>query len=104
MWPAIMVQHLSRELPPEYTAEPRVHLGSFFEIDVSAYEESEQALIATTPPNEPGGVATAAWAPPSPTLTLETDLSEQYAYEVLVYDQSRGRTLVAAVEIVSPAN
>jgi hypothetical protein len=37
-------------------------------------------------------------------LALETDLSEQYDYEVLVYDQSRGRVLVAAVEIVSPAN
>ena len=35
---------------------------------------------------------------------METDLSEQYDYEVLVYDQSRGRILVAAVEIVSPAN
>src|SRR5439155_7816887 len=32
------------------------------------------------------------------------DLVDQYEYEVLVYDQSRGRHLVAAVEIVSPAN
>jgi hypothetical protein len=37
-------------------------------------------------------------------LAVEADLSEQYEYEVLVYDQSRGRVLVAAVEIVSPAN
>ena len=35
---------------------------------------------------------------------MNTDLTEQYVYEVLVYDQSRGRQLVAAVEIVSPAN
>ena len=29
---------------------------------------------------------------------------DEYEYEVLVYDQSRGRHLVAAVEIVSPGN
>src|SRR5262245_32707990 len=60
MWPGTMVLQLSRTLPPEFSAEPRVHLGSH--------------------------------------------LSEQYDYEVLVYDQSRGRLLVAAVQIVSPAN
>ena len=35
---------------------------------------------------------------------VDTDLTEQYEYEVLIYDQSRGRQLVAAVEIVGPAN
>lgn len=43
-------------------------------------------------------------APPEPTLAIDVDLADQYAYEVLVYDQSRGGRLVAAVEIVSPAN
>jgi hypothetical protein len=99
-----MVLQLSRELPPEFTAEPRVYLGSFFEFDVCAYEPAEQDPVASPFLNNDGGVATATWAPPEPTLTLEVDLSEQYAYEVLVYDQSRGRVLVAAVEIVSPGN
>jgi hypothetical protein len=44
------------------------------------------------------------WAPPAPTMVAEAELTEQYEYEVLVYDHSRGRQLVAAVEIVSPAN
>ncbi len=104
MWPATMVQQLSRELPPEFTAEPRVHLGAYFEVDVCAYEHDEQGPVAGTSAGEPGGVATATWAPPEPTLAVDVDLSEQYEYEVLVYDQSRGRTLVAAVELVSPAN
>ncbi|MBO0700394.1 MAG: DUF4058 family protein [Zavarzinella sp.] len=39
-----------------------------------------------------------------PVLTVETDLPDEYQYEVRVYDVSRGRQLVAAVEIVSPAN
>ncbi|HEV3022163.1 MAG TPA: hypothetical protein VGX76_06835 [Pirellulales bacterium] len=36
MWPATLVQELSKELPDVYTAEPRVHLGPYFEIDVCA--------------------------------------------------------------------
>ena len=41
---------------------------------------------------------------PHPTLTVDADLGEQYEYEVLVFDDERERTLVAAVEFVSPAN
>ena len=51
-----------------------------------------------------GGVATAVWAPPRPTFDVATDLPDQDAYEVRVYDTKRHRRLVAAVEIVSPAN
>jgi len=99
-----IVQQLSKILPDSFTAEPRVHLGSYFEIDVCAYENDEEHHSPTPFTDHAGGVATATWAPPKPTLTLEADLAEQYEYEVLVYDQSRGRQLVAAIEIVSPAN
>ena len=57
-----------------------------------------------SPSGESCATAIATWSPPEPTLVLDADLSEQYDYEVLIYDESRGRTLVAAVEIVSPAN
>lgn len=103
-WPMAMVQRLSPLLPDEFTAEPRVHLGSYYEIDVCAYEDDESKKPLRAASDAPGGLATMAWAPPQPTLTLDADLAEQYEYEVLVYDQSRGRRLVAAVEIVSPAN
>jgi hypothetical protein len=99
-----MVQELSKVLPEDFTAEPRVHLGSYFEIDVCAYEGYEDAPAPTTTAHGPVGTATATWAPPEPTLAIDADLGEQYEYEVLVYDQSRGRQLVAAVEIVNPAN
>ncbi len=98
-----MVQQLSNVLPDNFTAEPRVHLGTYFEIDVCAYEQGEHDSPGETPANG-GRIATATRAPPQPTLTFDSDLGEQYEYEVLVYDQSRGRQLVAAVEIVSPAN
>jgi hypothetical protein len=99
-----MVQQLARKLPPEFSAEPRVHLGSYFEIDVCAYEGDESPVAAGAAPGHSGGVATMPWAPAAPTLSIDTDLSEQYAYEVLVFDQEGGRVLVAAVEIVSPGN
>jgi len=104
MWPAIMVQELSTVLPENFTAEPRVHLGTYFEIDVCAYKGDEDSQPRMTTASGPAGAATAMWAPPEPTLAVDADLTEQYEYEVLVYDQSRGRHLVAVVEIVSPAN
>ncbi len=104
LWPGIMVQRLFELLPSEFTAEPRVHLGSYYEIDVCAYEEDEPKKLWPSAMHEGGGVATATAAPPLPTLTLDVELAEQYAYEVLVFDQSRARQLVAAVEIVSPGN
>lgn len=103
MWPAMIVQRLVPQLPDGFTAEPRVHLGSYFEIDVSAYKDQEPRPEFGAD-KVAGGVATATWAPPEPTLIVDTDLTDQYEYEVKVYDQSRGRVLVAAVELVSPAN
>jgi hypothetical protein len=104
MWPATMVQEFSKVLPEDFTAEPRVHLGTAFEVDVCAYEDDEEAPPRWTSAGNGGGVATAAWAPPKPTLDVEAEFEEQYEYEVLIYDQNRGRELVAAIEIVSPAN
>jgi len=97
-----MVQRLVKHLPEDFTAEPRVHLGALFEIDVCAYEDDESKMLSVS--EDSGGVATAVWTAPAPTSIAELELADQYEYEVLVYDQSRGRQLVAAVEIVSPAN
>jgi hypothetical protein len=111
-WPAMLVLALARKLPPPFVAGPRIHLGPFFEVDVGALEEVEEAPFEAAEPTgfstedgpEDGGVATAVWAPPRPTLTLLTGPPEQDEYEVRVYDTREGRRLVAAVEIVSPAN
>ena len=46
----------------------------------------------------------ATYAPPKPTLTLESRLPDQDVYEVRIYDSRRRRRLVAAIEIVSPSN
>jgi hypothetical protein len=104
-WPMMIVSALGRVLPERFVAEPQVHLGSSIEIDVATYEEGEAASpISGERGNGGGGVATAVWAPPRPTLAVATDLPTLDEYEVRVYDIRSGRRLVAAVEIVSPAS
>ncbi len=81
-WPAVIVQQLRKQLPPGYASGPRVHVGSQVEIDV----------------------ARAVLIPAAPGMAVETELPDDDEYEVRVYNAERGRTLVAAIEIVSPAN
>ncbi|MCY2963438.1 MAG: DUF4058 family protein [Planctomycetota bacterium] len=102
-WPMIIVQKLFPNLPDGFVAVPNVHLGAAFEIDVSTYETELPGDV--TGAGELSGISgTATYAPPLPTLTLETDLPEQDEYEVHVYDERHGRRLVAAVELISPSN
>jgi hypothetical protein len=75
-WPMMIVNALGQKLPERYVAEPQVHLGSSIEIDVATYEGGD-------------------------THSFLPALDE---YNVRVYDTRSGRRLVAAVEIVSPAN
>jgi hypothetical protein len=100
----VIVMALNRNLPPRYVAAPRVHLGPHAEKDVTAYESDTADSAAAITGGTNGGVATAVWAPPRPTLDVAVDLPEQDEYEVRVYDTQRHRRLVAAVEIISPAN
>ncbi len=104
-WPVMIVALLRRKLPRRYFAEPRVHSGASAEIDVTTFENEGEAVSAADGGNgNGGGVATTVWAPPRPTLAVATDLPAQDVYEVQVYDEKRHCRLVAAVEIVSPAN
>jgi hypothetical protein len=107
-WPVMIVALLRRKLPRRYFAEPRIHSGRSAEIDVTTFETEEEGASTTREENGNGGVATATatavWAPPRPTLAVAADLPAQDVYEVLVYDEKRRARLVAAVEIVSPAN
>lgn len=104
-WPMIIVEELAPRLPDGFVAEPRVHLGSYYEIDISAFEqEGERSPTIDSAPIASGSAATSIETCPAPTLTVDADFPEQYAYEVLVFDVERERRLVAAVEIVSPAN
>lgn len=105
MWPAAIVQQLRKSLPPGYTAGPTVHLGTFYEIDVSTYEtDGADSGPSWNRDSENGGVAVAKWVATEPSVALDVELEEEYEYAVNIYDAEREQTLVAAIEIVSPAN
>ena len=101
-WPAMIVLRLAPLLPSNYMAAPQIHLGGAVEIDVAAYGHDVAANGSASRAN--GGVATATWVATEPTLRVETDIPDVDEYEVRVYDVERGRRLVAAIELVSPAN
>jgi hypothetical protein len=103
-WPVMIVSLLRHKLPSRYFAEPRVHPASSAEIDVATFEKEGENVLAADNGRNDGGIATAVWAPPRPTLTVVSDLPVQPVYEVRVYDEKRHSRLVAAVEIVSPGN
>lgn len=101
-WPMEIVRSLQSGLPAGYAAEPRVHHGAYFEVDVAAVERSSP-FSTWSSDGSGGGTATAVW-PAKPTRTMETALPDTDEYEVRIYDVKRGRRLVAAIELVSLAN
>jgi hypothetical protein len=97
-WANAIVARLNQEVLPEnYRAIPQVHFGTRVEIDVATLRGQEEAKATGN------GATTAVWAPPQAKLAVEVDFADQDAFEVLIRDQGR-RRLVAAVELVSPAN
>lgn len=102
-WPVTMMRHLNRGLlPPGYHAEPRVRLGNQAEVDVGTREEGFVSIQQAPPGSNGTGVA--VYSPPTPVLTFETDLSKEDIFEVQVFDDELGETLVAAIELISPGN
>jgi len=100
-WPMVIVQQLGRLLPANYAAGPHVHVGAQIEVDIGTFEHGS---TLDTSRYEEGGVATAVYAPPQPSLEVQTALGDFDEYEVRVYDVERGRRLVAAIELISPGN
>ena len=102
-WPMKIVEALLDKLPAQYVAEPGVHLGAGNEVDIATFESN--GLHSSTDNSENGGgTATAVYAPAQPILSLETNVLDADEYEVRIFDTKRRRRLVAAIEIVSPAN
>jgi hypothetical protein len=98
-WPMMMIQRLAPLLPDGHQAAPQVHLGSYFEVDIGAFENDDAPRSRPQMAGD-GGVATV----PEAELSLETDSSDVSEYEVLIYDVQQEKRLVAAIKIISPAN
>ncbi len=99
MWPGEIVRQLRRTLPPGFIAGPSVHLGTFYEIDISTYESDDAPALSGWK-----GDAAAQWAATDPSVAIDVEPEVEYEYAVNIYDAEREQTLVAAIEIVSPAN
>jgi hypothetical protein len=104
-WATSITADLNRRLPANYHAEPHVHFG--VEIDVATMENPELLWddpIGVGPrPDRAVVEAAVAWQPPPPTATV---LFESVAdiVEIRVLNPTGESVLVAALELVSPAN
>ena len=100
-WPMKICEQLNESLPLRFVAKPQVHLGAFVEVDVAAFENDGDASESARSVDRDG---TALWTPSQATATLESEMEAPAEYEIRIYDTDRNRTLVAAIELVSPAN
>jgi hypothetical protein len=103
-WPLKMIESILDRLPPEFLAEPTTHLGSGVEIDVGTFRQALDPSPELLSHGSSNGTATATLTESEPTLSVETELRDVDDYEVQIFDLSRARQLVAAIEIVSPSN
>jgi hypothetical protein len=98
VWSTAIVENLNETLLPEnYFAETQVHLGGRVEVDVASFEENGGLSS-----DRNGGIATKAWAPPAPAMTMPAIFPDEV--EIQVFQSSGGATLVAALELISPGN
>jgi hypothetical protein len=99
-WTTFIARQLNKKpLPAGFIAEPHVTLGVAVEADVATFDEEgvePDDEIRISPAN--------AWVPPRPPIVTSVDIGGLDVCEVRVYDDEMARTLVAAVEVVSPAN
>ncbi|HUR55596.1 MAG TPA: DUF4058 family protein [Gemmataceae bacterium] len=103
-WAFVLAQRLNGGVLPEgFESEPLMRIGTQIEIDVATLEEdSGHTLFGSN-----GGVATAprTYVPPAPTITAEVAIADADLVEVQVHKTTEGEwKLVAAIELVSPAN
>jgi hypothetical protein len=101
-WAAEIAGSLNKNfLPPEYFAEFQVTLGTRVEVDVATF--TEDGRTETLPPSDVAtAVQTLVYAPPTPTVVMPTLFPDDF--EVQVFSNLAGPTLVGAIELISPGN
>jgi hypothetical protein len=84
-------------LPDGFVAEDRVKLGGQVELDVETFADNGS-------PTSGGSGGVALWSPPMPSATTVLGFQDPDLFEVQVLSEAAGPRLVAAIELVSPAN
>jgi hypothetical protein len=100
-WAAAMADALNESLPPEYFAEFQITLGARIEVDVGTFTE-EGPQQSPRADGTATAVQTRTWTPPAPLIALPAVFPDDL--EVQVFSSAAGPILVAAIELVSPAN
>src|SRR5438105_1965809 len=88
-------------LPRGYIALEQIHAGAAIEIDVATFGEATENAAA----NGGGGTATVprtVWVPAAAPLLIPAVFPPSCTVEI--FDTEGGRSLVAAIELVSPGN
>ncbi|HMF36106.1 MAG TPA: DUF4058 family protein [Isosphaeraceae bacterium] len=99
-WAGAMADALNEHLLPEgYFAEEHAQVGARVEIDLATFDDSRSS--------SPGGgpittLPARVWAPPAAAMVIPAAFPDRF--EVLVFENEGGAQLVAAIELVSPAN
>ncbi len=96
-WASEIASALNDTLPEGYFAEPQVHPNQRVEIDIATFQESKTTTdgsVATLPRLKP------TLAPADFVIPAEYPAE----FGVRVFESSGGPKLVAAIELVSPAN
>lgn len=100
-WASALADALNQDvLPPGFIALEQVHPGAALEIDVATFTDS-----AAPPSPDTGGTATVLrtiWTPAATPMVFPAAFPPTATVEVL--STEGGRTLVAAIELVSPGN
>lgn len=92
-----------RWLPPQFIAAEHTHAEASLEIDVATFARG--ATRAEGLRSDGGGTATlapAVWTPPAAEHTIPALFPD--TFEVRIYQTRGGRTLVGAIELISPGN
>jgi hypothetical protein len=100
-WASALADSLNQGvLPAGYIALEQVHAGPAIEIDISAF--AEEARAAATSEAATATLPRTVWTPAAPPEVLPALFPEGCTVEIVASEG--GRSLVAAIELVSPGN
>ncbi len=98
-WAVAIAEHLNEfQLPQRYVALPQVRRGTALEVDVATLREP--AAVYSQVASSSG----VPWSPSQPAWVGEIDGADRDWFEVRIIESAGSPRLVAAIELVSPAN
>jgi hypothetical protein len=101
-WATRLADSLSDMVPPEFRVEEHAHHGPSVEIDVATFTQATTKNGHAS--NNPSTALLSAptYSPGAPAYTMPVAFPD--TFEVRVYSTASGKTLVAAIELVSPGD